>query len=458
MPLDDRDRTFERALGAHLHAACPDAETLASYHERSLTPDEMTLWKKHIAGCAACQEVLSALEASEHVVPERERELVLTTFEHPSGGRKAARAALEVVAQVNTIPHQHELRAVQRRGGAWRWAAPAGAIAAGLLVFAVVTEMHQSVPVVTPGSQINAKPALAAPPDAKSESNPASAGAREKELASAPALASKTRDVAHANSATQNAKAQPEANPRILNRDELSRNALDSARNEVANERLQAKVEPKDEEVRKKAVAGLASGPAPQSVQQQMATAQKQALSAEAATSPTPAPAAAPQQRGTRDDKALEASAVAGAATSGQLQEVVPGRKSEYLRASNVAALPVVSSSDHQSVWRVGLSGTILYSSDQGGHWKPQTSGVTTELISGSAPSAEVCWIVGKQGTILRTVNGGQNWVRISSPIPGDLGGIQASDALHSRIWDADRKASFETADGGKTWKQISGE
>jgi photosystem II stability/assembly factor-like uncharacterized protein len=189
-----------------------------------------------------------------------------------------------------------------------------------------------------------------------------------------------------------------------------------------------------------------------------MATAQKQALSAEAATSPTPAPAAAPQQRGTRDDKALEASAVAGGATSGQLQEVVPSRESEYLRASNVAALPVVSSSDHQSVWRVGSSGTILYSSDQGGHWRPQTSGVTAELTSGSAPSAEVCWIVGKQGTILRTVNGGRNWVRISSPIPGDLGGVQASDALHARIWDAARKASFETADGGKTWKQISGE
>ena len=41
MPSDERDQEFERALAQHLRggsaqANCPDAETLAAYHERNL--------------------------------------------------------------------------------------------------------------------------------------------------------------------------------------------------------------------------------------------------------------------------------------------------------------------------------------------------------------------------------------------------------------------------------------
>jgi hypothetical protein len=65
MPADDRDPKFERALAQHLRggsaaAGCPDAETLAAYHERSLSLEEMANWKQHIAGCAVCQETGSS--------------------------------------------------------------------------------------------------------------------------------------------------------------------------------------------------------------------------------------------------------------------------------------------------------------------------------------------------------------------------------------------------------------
>jgi len=54
MPSDDRDRQLEKALVRHLRsdaidAACPDAETLAAYHERTLSLEEMAQWKQHIA-------------------------------------------------------------------------------------------------------------------------------------------------------------------------------------------------------------------------------------------------------------------------------------------------------------------------------------------------------------------------------------------------------------------------
>ncbi len=53
MGSDERDRRFDKALSRHLQASqgaadaalqrgsCPDAETLAAYHERSLLPEEL---------------------------------------------------------------------------------------------------------------------------------------------------------------------------------------------------------------------------------------------------------------------------------------------------------------------------------------------------------------------------------------------------------------------------------
>ena len=68
MALDDRERNFEKALRRELRANgvsgldCPDAETLAAYHERMLSPEEMVAQKSHIAGCPRCQEILATLE------------------------------------------------------------------------------------------------------------------------------------------------------------------------------------------------------------------------------------------------------------------------------------------------------------------------------------------------------------------------------------------------------------
>ncbi len=72
MPSDDRDQQFDRALARHLRsaspdAACPDAEILAAYHERSLSLEEMAHWKAHIVSCSRCQETLALLEQTDSV-------------------------------------------------------------------------------------------------------------------------------------------------------------------------------------------------------------------------------------------------------------------------------------------------------------------------------------------------------------------------------------------------------
>jgi len=86
MAPDERDRRFDKALARHLRSAapageasslpalpasqggsCPDSETLAAYHERSLLPEELNSWKEHFVGCANCQNILAQLEATDEI-------------------------------------------------------------------------------------------------------------------------------------------------------------------------------------------------------------------------------------------------------------------------------------------------------------------------------------------------------------------------------------------------------
>ena len=86
MAPDERDRSFDKALARHLRSAapapepaglseipashggaCPDPETLAAYHERSLFSEQLNSLKEHIVGCASCQSVLAQLEATDEI-------------------------------------------------------------------------------------------------------------------------------------------------------------------------------------------------------------------------------------------------------------------------------------------------------------------------------------------------------------------------------------------------------
>src|SRR5260370_13870828 len=83
---DGRERSFDKALARHLRSAapagqaagmpgelasqggaCPDPETLAAYHERSLLPEQLNSLKEHIVGCANCQTVLAHLEPTDEI-------------------------------------------------------------------------------------------------------------------------------------------------------------------------------------------------------------------------------------------------------------------------------------------------------------------------------------------------------------------------------------------------------
>src|SRR5256714_13905249 len=107
-------------------------------------------------------------------------------------------------------------------------------------------------------------------------------------------------------------------------------------------------------------------------------------------------------------------------------------------------------------VWRIGPAGIIERSTDAGATWTVQTSGVVNDLLAGSAPSEKVCWIAGRAGTILRTTDGGAHWQKVQSPVTRDfisLFAVNANRAKGSAAHD-----TYQTTDGGLTWKKLSPE
>src|SRR6202790_3528860 len=171
MSREDRERNFDKALARNLRreppaepafhlSACPDAELLASGHERLLAPETMISLKEHIARCSRCQEILAHLEMTDEI---------------PLGASPEEYQADNILTMKES--HLPAPLPKLRRTANWRWLAPAGAIAAGLLLWVAFHEKrpqrlematNQPTPVAAPA----APPPSAAPSPAARQSEP----------------------------------------------------------------------------------------------------------------------------------------------------------------------------------------------------------------------------------------------------------------------------------------------
>src|SRR5438132_3612634 len=210
MAPDERDRSFDKALARHLGAErssqdsaspssresagigeCPGPETLAAYHEHSLLPEEMNSWKEHIVGCANCQTVLSHLEVTEAIPLQAAGEDIVLAREESV--QKVAASSQRQPAVPAILPKQSR-RARLLRGTRWQWLAPAGALAASLLVWVA---LHENQPLAPPNLkevQVAAKQAPPPPPPSDSravqETSPSSNAGRAKPQSAADEFAS----------------------------------------------------------------------------------------------------------------------------------------------------------------------------------------------------------------------------------------------------------------------------
>ena len=158
MGHEDRDRKFEQALARYLRAqearepegaadGCPDATTLAAFHERMLSSEEMNFTKAHVAACARCQEILANLEATDEIeVREEEsvakpRASVLSNsalYVDYAARQSPVPAIASAARPASSVKAPRAISAGRR--ATWKWVAPAGALAAGLLVWIVARE------------------------------------------------------------------------------------------------------------------------------------------------------------------------------------------------------------------------------------------------------------------------------------------------------------------------------
>ena len=474
MPTDDREQ-FERALARRLRDAspdsqCPDAETLAAYHERTLALDQMALWKEHIVGCARCQETLALVERSEDVQTEfvhsegwKDEGVLRGKFEALAGAAPMAAAAPRMPASPVAMPAvERRTLPVFRRRPPWRLLVPLGTLAACVIVWIGVreirTQRHNQVLVAQSVRRQENLPPLS-PPAVAPPSEPQDQ--LKNERTPAPTADKSVRDREQAAPATAAPKAATGVGqgPPAINGAISS--SVDSKRLTVPKKQAatlgRAAVAPRNP-------TSSASDAVRSSSSEQVQVTEAPAAPPPAAsgTLTAPAPAAAQKELAppppsveavTVQTQALE---VGGSAASSQLQ----------LRASKELNLLAVAAADHsyivapdkKSAWHVGEAGKIERSTDHGKTWKVQQTGVTTDLTAGSATSDKICWVVGKSGTILLSTDGGKHWKQILSPIDGDLGGIHATDALHASVWDVANRTSYQTSDGGETWSRATNE
>jgi hypothetical protein len=484
MAHEDRERMFEKALERNFppgrpgdakansvrnseprQDACPDAEILASYHERLLGPAELAYWKSHITGCARCQEILSQLELTDEIplgagrglenVAEPESLVAAAHRELRSAAdsRRVEPSVREI--KTATVPPAGRLR--------WRWIAPAGAIAASLFVWVALQENksglsspQQSIPTTkeeraaVPESSVST--ASGQRRDELQEKSGALAGKQlKKDVPAAPSammdLPLKGRDLELQEQLAPKRQAGIGGQPGTSQ----GANGILSTYGD-ARARAEGAVQ---------ANGNLQSG-GQQNANVHVAEPKMEAQAAPAALPPeqnyqannaAPPPAVVPQ--------AIQNVELSPEALQDQVRRTSDDRSfadRQLMKAASkdkAAGARLVSSPAGKVIWRVGPGGFIEQSLDAGRSFERQDSGVKTELFAASASSDSVCWVVGRSGTVLRTLDGGAHWSKVASPTKQNLGAVRAVDDLHATVWGMADREGFETSDGGATWRPV---
>lgn len=512
MPPRNDESSFEQVLARHLRrpgtsglggesrAGCPDAETLAAYHERALSAEEMDAFKRHIAACGRCQEVLAGVEASEHVaVREREDAHVAA---------QAAGRELGIEAAPRSVG-----AAPPKSSRIWKWTAPAAAAAAGLLVWVGVQQTRNvprettTVAVNTPSVAGDAgRPSPAAEEPIPTQSSDERANLSEKR---AQAVASARRGARLPDGQRPAARLPSEQGGARMESDSLTAQ-LGTGR----KRKLDEKASRQDESAKTNSYSFSRQEESKLSATtKQQAVGGEQAASGNQRTPPLPAEQLGiegGQKEAERQFAAEDAPAKPSEYRVGQItamektKRTIPeeqqkqalvdkdgGRVSADAAEANARGAPndrkkgaarefrkpaaappaslalrdagavfaksapgLVLAPDKSVLWRVGPGGMILKSLDGGETWNPQASGVSVELLAGSAPTGKVCWVVGRGGIILRTTDG-EHWERLPSPAKTDIIAIEARDAQTAVVWTAEKLPKYVTRDAGKTWQRM---
>ena len=445
MSDDHREQPFDRALARHLphvspHSRCPDAETLAAYHERTLSLQEMAQSKEHVRACSRCQQILALLEQTEGL--SAAEAMTATTTRAPEAGNPQSAETLPFAAESVEV----DLPVPRPRPRPpWRWMVPVGAIAAGVILIIGVQEIHTQ----------RARQAYQAQVAENRTSMPAMPSPQRERLGN---LKNEESPVAKLDKVAPPAKKAAASPPAQRSAENASSLSVPPASVPAAASPTAGELSVND---RKEAFENAAGGAAPRQPPTSAYLARSRAAAAPPGVTADANRPAEEKAQSVKPAGAVAATVEAhGAAT---LEATASELEITALKDTRGDLLQMAATDRHYIVapgemhaWRVGDAGKIERTTDRGKTWKRQTSGVLTDLTAGSATSDKVCWVVGKAGALLLTTDGGQRWKLLRSPIPEDLGGVHAIDAAHASIWNLTNRASYETSDGGVTWQRTA--
>ena len=473
MPSDDRDRQLEKALARHLRsdaidAACPDAEILAAYHERTLSLEEMAQWKQHIAGCVRCQETLSLVEESNILQGSEEENRKMMEL---VGGRLAAAGAAalsrmpmeEALPAAPAVSRDSAVTPIPKRGVALRWVVPVGALAAGLIVWVSVREARQNkemksaqVEVAQNRPSVEHAPAASITAPSLDADNRAAAKSRDLDALSKEEKSRMLEEMRKQETTLSMVKPSAAASNKAA-----GAGAADASIAPVVDKK---KREEEANATKDMSAYSMTQAPSVPAAEANNYAAQNRELAP--TQNAKAAPAASAGARATPANDTANTGRMLG--QQNQMAKAATPRNEKLEMSAGSASAPAQSMSDvlpeggtiivapnDAYSWRVGSNGKIEHSTDNSRTWMLQKSGVTADLTAGSATSGKVCWVVGKAGTVLLTTDRGKHWKQLNPPTKEDLGGVNAVDDKRASIWTVSHSKSFETNDAGATWSAI---
>lgn len=135
-----------------------------------------------------------------------------------------------------------------------------------------------------------------------------------------------------------------------------------------------------------------------------------------------------------------------------------------YAAGGSIWNLKDMDFCDSSIGYTVGLSGTILRTSNRGERWEFQQAhqfderGEARHFMGVACIDRDAAVVVGESGTILRTVDGGQNWRKMLAPVSTvNWQDVSFSDE-GTGIAVGTGGAMIRTTDAGHTWSQITAE
>lgn len=133
------------------------------------------------------------------------------------------------------------------------------------------------------------------------------------------------------------------------------------------------------------------------------------------------------------------------------------------------AAVHAVQFVDASEGWAVGDDGVVWHSIDGGAAWERQKTGTRASLRGVHFQTPYTGWAVGRVdrpggvsvGVMLKTTDGGLKWEEVGTNVLPGLHGVRFFDEKNGIVCgdgsDAFPSGLFATADGGKSWRPVTG-